>query len=166
MQKITPFLWFDDNAEEAANFYVEVFGKIFKDSKILNLARYQEAAEEVSGKQAGSIMTISFLIGGETFTAINGGPNLQFSGAVSFVVSCETQDEIDYFWEKLGEGGETGQCGWINKDKFGVTWQIVPTVLEKLMSDPDKQKSNRAMEALIKMEKLDIGELTRAFEGR
>ncbi|NTU99180.1 VOC family protein [Candidatus Falkowbacteria bacterium] len=159
-QKITPFLWYDNQAEEAANYYVS----IFKDSKITNVSRYDKEGAAVSGMPEGSVMTIEFEIAGQVFTALNGGPTFNFTPAISFVVSCETQQEIDDLWEKLSAGGETSQCGWLT-DKFGVTWQIVPSILEKLMGGPDKKKSGRAMEAMLKMTKLDIDALKKAYEG-
>ncbi|MES2059511.1 MAG: VOC family protein [Patescibacteria group bacterium] len=169
MQKITPFLWFDTEAEEAANFYVDLFnGNPAKsmDSKILNISRYPEEGEEVTGKPAGSVMVAEFELEGTCFTALNGGPHFKLNGAVSFVIDCKTQEEVDYFWDKLSTGGgEAGQCGWINHDKFGATWQIVPDVLGKLLSDPDKDKSARAMAAMLKMTKLDIAALEKAHRG-
>lgn len=161
MQKITPFLWFEDKAEEAANFYVS----LFNDSKILSVTRYNEESANVSGRPAGSVMTVAFRLAGQEFVAINGGPHLQFSGAVSFVVNCETQEEVDYFWEKLSEGGEEGVCGWINRDKFGVTWQVVPLALPEMLQDKDPEKAKRVMAAMLQMKKIDIGELRRAYEG-
>ncbi|MDD5318456.1 MAG: VOC family protein [Candidatus Pacebacteria bacterium] len=160
-QKITPFLWFDTQAEEAAEFYVS----IFKNSKVGDISRYSKEAAEASGKPEGSVMVISFELEGQKFTAINGGPQFKFSGAVSFLVNCTTQDEVDWFWDKLSEGGEKGQCGWINRDKFGVTWQIVPEALGELMSDPDPEKSARVMQAMLKMTKINIAELEKAYEG-
>jgi len=156
MQKITPFLWFDEKAEEAAKFYAS----IFKKSKILNVARYGEAGEKVSGKPKGSVMTVAFEIAGQKFIALNGGPQFKFNEAISFVVSCKTQKEIDYFWKKLSAGGKEVQCGWL-KDKFGVSWQIVPEVLDELLSG-DAAKSQRVMQALLKMVKFDIKQLKEA----
>lgn len=168
MQKITPFLWFEDKAEEAAHFYVSVFGNapgtFVRGSEITSVNRYDEAGAKASGRPAGSVMTVAFELAGQEFVAINGGPLFQFSGAVSFVINCETQEEIDYFWEKLSEGGEAGVCGWINKDKFGVTWQVVPIVLAKYLSDPDPAKAKRVMEAMLKMTKIDIKTLDDAYE--
>jgi predicted 3-demethylubiquinone-9 3-methyltransferase (glyoxalase superfamily) len=161
IQKITPFLWFDTQAEEAMNFYTSVF----KNSKVLNVNRYDEHGAKASGMPVGSVMVASFELEGQQFDAINGGPMFQFSGAISFVVNCETQEEVDYYWEKLSaDGGEAGQCGWINHDKFGVTWQIVPTALGKLLSDPDPKKSGRVMEAMIKMNKIIIEDLQKAYD--
>lgn len=153
MQKITPFLWFDGNAEEAANFYVSVFGN----SKILAVDRYGEGAPAPKG----TVMTVSFLLDGQKFVALNGGPHFTFSPAISFVVNCETQNEVDAFWEKLSAGGEESQCGWL-KDKYGVSWQIVPTILPALLSDPDQAKAQRAMAAMMQMKKIDIGLLKQA----
>src|SRR5215471_1998969 len=150
MPKITPFLWFDNQAEEAANFYVS----IFKNSKIVNIARYGDAGPGPKG----SVLTVVFQLDGREFIALNGGPHFKFTEAISFSVDCKTQREIDEYWEKLSAGGQESQCGWL-KDKYGLSWQIVPAALGGMMSDPDPQKSNRVMEALLKMKKLDIGEL-------
>jgi predicted 3-demethylubiquinone-9 3-methyltransferase (glyoxalase superfamily) len=157
MQKITPFLWFDSQAEEAMNFYVSVF----RDAKAGEIRRYGE----VGPGKPGTAMTVSFQLFGQEFIALNGGPVFKFSPATSFFVLCETQEEIDEYWEKLGEGGKPNQCGWID-DKFGVTWQIVPTILDKLLSDKDRAKANRAMQAMMKMVKLDIKTLQDAFDGK
>jgi predicted 3-demethylubiquinone-9 3-methyltransferase (glyoxalase superfamily) len=138
MQKITPFLWFDDNAEEAAKFYIS----IFRNSRILNVARYGEAGAEATGRPKGSVMTVAFQLEGQEFVALNGGPVFSFTPAISFVVNCVAQEELDELWEKLSEGGEIQECGWL-KDKYGVSWQIVPSVLGELMSDPDPVKSQR-----------------------
>src|SRR5262245_66222667 len=143
MQKITPFLWFDNNAEEAMNFYVS----IFKNSKVISVARYGDAGPGPKG----SVMTANFHIDGQEFVALNGGPHFKFTEAISFVVNCETQQEVDEYWEKLSQGGEESRCGWL-KDKYGLSWQIVPTILGKLMSDPDPQKSKRVMEAMLNMQ--------------
>ena len=159
MQKITPFLWYDDQAEAAMNFYVS----IFKNSKVGTVARYGEAGAKASGRPKGSVMTAQFQLDGQDFVAINGGPHFKFTEAVSFVVNCETQDEVDYFWEKLCEGGEEVQCGWL-KDKFGLSWQVVPTILGKLMQDKDPEKSQRVMQAMLQMKKLDIETLKQAAE--
>ncbi len=161
MQKITPFLWFDDNAEEAVKFYTS----IFKNSKIGKIARYDKAGEKAAGRPAGSVMTIEFQLEGQEFVALNGGPHFKFTEAISFVVNCQTQEEIDYYWEKLSEGGKEVQCGWL-KDKFGLSWQIVPTVLGELLSDKDAAKSQRVMQAMLKMVKLDIEKLKEAAEGK
>jgi predicted 3-demethylubiquinone-9 3-methyltransferase (glyoxalase superfamily) len=161
MQRITPFLWFNDNAEEAVKFYTS----IFKKSKIGKIARYDEAGEKAAGRPAGSVMTIEFEIEGQDFIALNGGPHFKFNEAVSFVVSCKTQTEVDYYWNKLSAGGKEVQCGWL-KDKFGLSWQIVPTILGELMSDKDPVKSQRVMEAMLKMVKLDINKLKAAYAGK
>ncbi len=161
MQKITPFLWFNDNAEEAANFYAS----IFKDSKIGRIARYGEEAAEKTGRPNGSVMTIEFELEGQRFVGLNGGPMFKFTEAVSFVVNCETQKEVDYFWEKLSEGGEKSRCGWLT-DRFGLSWQVVPTVLIDMMHDKDPGKSQRVMEAVLQMDKIDISKLKRATEGQ
>lgn len=156
-QKITPFLWFDNQAEEAAQFYTS----IFKNSKILHVSRYGDGGPGPKG----SVMVVNFQLAGQEFTALNGGPRFQFSEAFSFVVNCENQQEIDEYWSKLTSGGgEESMCGWL-KDKFGFSWQIVPTAFGKLMSDKDPKKANRVMEALLKMRKLDIAKLKAAAEG-
>jgi len=156
-QKITPFLWFDKQAEEAAQFYLS----IFKNSKILHVSRYGDAGPGPKG----SVMVVNFQLAGQEFTALNGGPLFKFSEAFSFVVNCENQQEVDEYWSKLTSGGgQESQCGWL-KDKFGFSWQIVPTALGKLMSDKDPQKANRVMEALLKMKKLDIATLEAAARG-
>ena len=160
-QKITPFLWFDDNAEEAVKFYVS----IFKNSKIGRMTRYGEEGAKVSGRPEGTVMTIAFQLEGQTFAALNGGPHFKFTEAISLVVNCKTQKEVDELWEKLSEGGEEGQCGWL-KDKYGLSWQIVPTVLSKMLQDKDPKKSERVMQALIQMRKFDIKRLKQAYEQR
>jgi predicted 3-demethylubiquinone-9 3-methyltransferase (glyoxalase superfamily) len=162
VQPITPCLWFDNQAEEAARYYTS----IFRNSKIGTIARYTEAGQEVHGRPPGSVMTVEFELNGQPFTALNGGPLFQFNEAISFQIMCETQEEVDHYWNKLTAGGDKNaqQCGWL-KDKYGVSWQVVPTVLAEMMSDPDKEKSGRAMEAMLQMKKLDIAELERAFEG-
>jgi predicted 3-demethylubiquinone-9 3-methyltransferase (glyoxalase superfamily) len=161
MQKITPCLWFDNNAEEAVNFYTS----IFKNSKIGNISRYGEAGYEIHGKPAGTAMTIEFELNGHAFTALNGGPVFKFNEAISFQVGCESQEEVDYYWEKLSEEGDkkAQQCGWL-KDKYGVSWQIVPTVLGKMLQDKDAKKSESVMKALLQMKKLDIKTLKQAYE--
>jgi predicted 3-demethylubiquinone-9 3-methyltransferase (glyoxalase superfamily) len=159
MQKITPFLWFDGQAEEAVKFYTSVF----KNSRVGKIARYGEAGEKASGRPKGSVMTIAFRLAGQDFVALNGGPHFKFTEAVSFVVHCKTQREVDYFWKKLSAGGKEVQCGWL-KDKFGLSWQIVPAVLGKLLSDRDPAKSQRVMQALLQMVKLDIKRLKQAYE--
>jgi predicted 3-demethylubiquinone-9 3-methyltransferase (glyoxalase superfamily) len=162
VQPIAPCLWFAKEAEEAARFYTG----IFKNSKIGAISRYGEAGREVHGQAPGTVMTVQFELNGQPFTALNGGPVFKFNEAVSFQIMCRTQDEIDHYWNKLSEGGDKNaqQCGWV-KDKYGLSWQVVPTVLAEMMSDPDKEKAGRAMQALLQMKKLDIAELERAFEG-
>jgi predicted 3-demethylubiquinone-9 3-methyltransferase (glyoxalase superfamily) len=162
LQKITPCLWFDNQAEKAVAFYTA----IFKNSKIVNVSRYGEAGQEIHGKPAGTVMTVAFELDGQAFTALNGGPVFKFNEAISFQVNCETQAEIDYYWEKLSEGGDekAQQCGWL-KDKYGVSWQIVPTILPELIKDPDSERSQRAMAAMLRMKKLDIDELKRSYAG-
>jgi predicted 3-demethylubiquinone-9 3-methyltransferase (glyoxalase superfamily) len=157
MQRITPFLWFNDQAGEAVKFY----RKIFPRSKVLKTARYDEAGARVSGRPAGSVMTIEFELDGQRFIALNGGPQFPFTEAVSFVVNCRTQREVDRYWQKLTAGGKAVQCGWL-KDKFGVSWQIVPTILDDLIANPDPEISRRVMEAMLKMVKLDIAKLKAA----
>ena len=157
IQKITPFLWFDSQAEEAANFYTS----IFRNSRIVNVSRYSEVGPGRKGK----VMVVAFQLDGQDFIALNGGPQFRFTEAVSFVVNCETQGEVDEFWEKLSEGGEQVQCGWL-KDKYGLSWQVVPTVLGELMTDPDPAKSKRVMEALLQMKKIDIQGLQKAYAGQ
>jgi len=157
MQKITPFLWFDGRAEEAVNFYTA----IFPNSKIVRMMRYGEAGPGPKG----SVMSATFELQGQEFIALNGGPMFTFSPAISFFVHCETQEEVDKFWEKLAEGGEKQRCGWL-RDKFGVSWQVVPTVLGQLLQDKDAEKSKRVMNAMLQMEKLDIAGLKRAHEQR
>ena len=156
MQKITPFLWYDTQAEEAANFYVS----IFKNSKILGLTRNGDAAPGPKG----SVLVAEFELEGQKFVALNGGPNFKFTEAVSFVVNCTSQEEVDYYWEKFLEGGKESQCGWL-KDKYGMSWQITPTILPELLQDKDPEKANRVMQAMMKMIKIDIETLKRAAEG-
>ena len=158
MQKITPCLWFDDKAEEAAKFYVS----IFKNSKLGKIARYGEAGAEVSGRPKGSVMTVTFQLDGQEFMGLNGGPQFKFTEALSLVVNCKTQEEVDEMWEKLSAGGEKGVCGWL-KDKYGLSWQIVPTVLGEMMQDKDAEKTERVMKALLGMTKLDIKTLQQAY---
>lgn len=153
MQKITPFLWFDNQAEEAANFYTS----IFKNSKIGTVSRYGEAGPGPKG----SVMVVTFQLEGEEFMALNGGPLFKFTEAISLSVNCETQEEVDELWEKLSEGGEKGRCGWL-KDKYGLSWQITPTVLGEMLNDQDAGKSNRVMQAMLRMDKIDIGKLKQA----
>jgi predicted 3-demethylubiquinone-9 3-methyltransferase (glyoxalase superfamily) len=153
MQKISPFLWFDGNAEEAANFYVS----IFKDSTILKIARYGEAGPG----PAGSVMVVNFQIEGQDFIALNGGPLFKFTEAISFVINCRTQEEVDHYWNKLTAGGQESQCGWL-KDKYGLSWQVTPTILGELLADKDQKKAQRVMQAMLQMKKIDIAELKRA----
>ncbi len=157
MKKITPFLWFDGKAGEAAIFYVSVF----KNSRILNVVRN---GEDGPGPK-GAVMYTTFKLDGEEFMALNGGPEFSFSSAVSFFVTCDTQAEVDYFWEKLSAGGEEQQCGWL-KDKFGLTWQIVPEGIDKLLHGPDPEKSKRAFQAMLQMKKLDLAALKKAYDGK
>lgn len=157
MQKITPFLWFDLQAEEAANFYVSVF----KNSQVLSVSRYGDTGPGPKG----SVMTVEFELDGQRFVGINGGPNFKFTEAVSFVVDCATQEEVDYFWEKLSEGGKEVQCGWL-KDKYGLSWQVVPTIAIKYLKDNDPEKSQRVMKAILHMKKIEIEPLRRAYEGQ
>ena len=166
MQKITPFLWFDNNAQEAVEFYTSIFSASGgKNSKGGNASYYEEQGAEVSGRPKGSVMTVPFQLNGQDFVALNGGPLFKFTEAVSFVVNCETQEEVDYFWEKLTEGGEEAQCGWL-KDKFGLSWQVVPTAMGKLFSSPDPGKTNRVMKAMLQMKKLVIADLQKAYDGK
>src|SRR5215211_1357193 len=155
MQKITPFLWFDNQAEEAAKFYTSVF----KNSKIGTVSRYGDAGPGPKG----TVMTASFQLDGQEFVALNGGPHFKFTEATSFVVNCETQEEVDAYWEKLSEGGEKSRCGWL-KDKFGLSWQVVPTELSRLFQSKDPEKTKRVMEAMMQMDKLDINKLKQAYE--
>ena len=152
-------MWFDNQAEEAANFYVS----IFKNSKIGDITRYGEAAAEISGKPKGSVMTITFQIEGQEFTALNGGPQFKFTEAISLLVNCDTQQEVDELWEKLSEGGEEGPCGWL-KDKYGVSWQVVPRILDEMIRDPDPVKAERVMKAMLQMQKIDIAGLQQAYD--
>ena len=161
VQKITPFLWFDNQAEEAANFYVS----IFKQSRVGAITRYDDEASKAAGRPKGSVMTVEFELDGQKFTALNGGPLFKFTEAISLVVSCENQQEVDHFWEKLSAGGEEVQCGWL-KDRFGVSWQVVPTVLVELLQDKDPERARRVMSAMLKMKKLDIDGLQKAHQGR
>ena len=155
MQRITPFLWFDDQAEEA----VELYTSIFKNSRVGKVTRYGKAGPGPEG----SVMTISFELEGLQFTALNGGPEFQFNEAISFIVDCQSQEEVDELWDRLSEGGEEGPCGWL-KDRFGVSWQIVPTILPELLNDPDLEKAQRVTEAMLKMKKIDIGALKQAYK--
>jgi predicted 3-demethylubiquinone-9 3-methyltransferase (glyoxalase superfamily) len=159
MQKITAFLWFDDQAEEAVKFYTS----IFKNSKVGRILRYSGEAAKASGRPVGSVLTIEFELEGQRFTALNGGPEFKFNESVSFVVNCETQEEVDYFWEKLtANGGQESACGWL-KDKFGLSWQITPTVLIEMLQDKDSEKAERVMNAMMQMQKIDIKTLKEAY---
>jgi predicted 3-demethylubiquinone-9 3-methyltransferase (glyoxalase superfamily) len=161
MQKITPFLWFDHQAEEAANFYAS----IFRNSKIGHVARYDEAGAKASGRPKGSAMTVAFQLDGQDFVALNGGPHFKFTEAVSFVVNCRAQEEVDHYWEKLSAGGDekAQQCGWL-KDKYGLSWQIVPVVLFEMLQDKNPKKSESVVRAMLQMKKLDIKALKQAHE--
>jgi predicted 3-demethylubiquinone-9 3-methyltransferase (glyoxalase superfamily) len=161
MQKISPCLWFDDQGEEAAKFYTS----IFKDSKIGDVTRYGKEGYEIHGREEGTVMTVEFEIEGQKFLVLNGGPIFKFNEAISFQVYCETQEEVDYYWEKLSEGGDekAQQCGWL-KDKYGVSWQIVPTILIKMLKDNDSEKSQKVMKAMLQMHKLDISTLKKAYD--
>ena len=162
MQKITPFLWFDDQAEEAVNFYTS----LFKNSKIGRIFHYTEEAAEKTGRPVGSVLTIEFEIEGQKFVALNGGPLFKFNESVSFVINCETQEEVDYFWEKLtADGGEESACGWL-KDKFGLSWQVTPTVLIDMLHDKDPEKAERVMKAMLQMQKIEIPKLKAAYGGK
>ena len=164
MQKISPFLWFDHEAEEAAKFYTS----IFKNSKIGRILRYGEEAAKISstGQPAGSVLTVEFEIEGQKFVALNGGPRFKFNESISFAMNCETQEEVDYFWEKLtADGGEESQCGWL-KDKFGLSWQVVPTVLIDMLQDKDSEKAERVMKVMLQMQKIDIKKLKAAHRGK
>lgn len=161
MNRITPCLWFNDNAEEAVKFYVA----IFPNSKIKGVARYGEAVAKVSGRPKGTVLTIAFRLAGQDFLALNGGPHYKFTPAISLIVNCKTQAELDRYWKMLSAGGNEVQCGWLT-DKFGVSWQIVPTVVAKMMQDMDARKSNRVMQAILQMKKLDIAGLKKAYEGK
>lgn len=157
MQKITPFLWFDTQAEAAANFYVSVF----KNSQIVSVSRYGDTGPGPKG----AVMTVEFELDGQRFVGLNGGPNFAFTEAVSFVVDCATQEEVDYFWQKLSEGGKEVQCGWL-KDKYGLSWQVVPTIAIQYLKDKDPEKSQRVMQAILQMKKIEIEPLKRAYEGQ
>ena len=161
MQKITPCLWFDSNAEEAVSFYTS----IFKNSKIGNISRYGNEGYEIHRKPVGTVLTIEFELNGQAFTALNGGPMFKFNEAISFQVGCESQEEVNYYWEKLSEGGDQNaqRCGWL-KDKYGLSWQIVPTILGKMLQGKDGKKSESVMKALLQMKKLDIKTLKQAYE--
>jgi predicted 3-demethylubiquinone-9 3-methyltransferase (glyoxalase superfamily) len=162
LEQITPCLWFDDQAEEAANFYVSVF----PNSRITGVSRYGEAGREIHGKEPGSVLTVSFELQGQPFTALNGGPLFRFSEAISFQIGCDTQEEVDSYWEKLSEGGDerAQACGWL-KDRFGLSWQVVPRVLLEMFQDPDAAKVARVTEAMLKMKKIEIAPLRQAYAG-
>jgi predicted 3-demethylubiquinone-9 3-methyltransferase (glyoxalase superfamily) len=160
-QKITPCLWFDTEAEEAARFYVS----IFDDSRIVKVSRYVNEGQEIHGKPAGSVMAVEFELEGQTFVAMNGGPHFKFDEAISFQVHCASQDEVDYFWSKLSAGGKEAPCGWL-KDKYGLSWQVVPTVLLNMLMDADPKKAERVTKAFLQMKKFDIEALKRAYDGR
>jgi predicted 3-demethylubiquinone-9 3-methyltransferase (glyoxalase superfamily) len=153
-------LWFDDQAEEAARFYVGIFAN----SRILEISRYGEAGREIHGRPAGTVMTVAFELDGQAFTALNGGPIFRFTEAVSFQVMCDTQEEVDHYWDKLSEGGDGGaqQCGWL-KDRYGLSWQVVPSALPRMLSDPDPEKSQRVMRSMLRMKKIEIAGLERAY---
>jgi len=161
-QRITPCLWFADEAEEAARFYAG----IFKNSRVTRITRYGSAGFEVHGRPAGSVMVVQFELDGQTFTALNGGPHFKFNEAISLQVNCDTQQEIDYYWEELGAGGDpkAQQCGWL-KDRYGLSWQVVPTAMDEMFEDEKSPGAQRAMEAMLRMKKIDIAELRRAYEG-
>jgi predicted 3-demethylubiquinone-9 3-methyltransferase (glyoxalase superfamily) len=169
MQKVTPFLWFDDQAEEAASFYVSIFSGRGRaatggsTTEIVDVARYGDSGAQASGRPEGSVMTVTFQLEGQEFTALNGGPEFQFTEAVSFMVNCENQEEVDDLWEKLSEGGEQGPCGWL-KDRYGLSWQIVPTALGEMLNDEDPKKAERVMAAMLQMKKIDIQALKQAYE--
>lgn len=160
IQKITSCLWFDGQAEAAANFYIS----IFKDGKITRISHYGNEGQDIHKQEPGKVMTVEFELNGHRFIGLNGGPDFNFSEAISFMIQCENQEEIDYYWEKLNEGGDpkAQQCGWV-KDKFGLSWQITPTVLLEMEADPDREKADKAIKAMLKMKKLDIAELEKAF---
>jgi predicted 3-demethylubiquinone-9 3-methyltransferase (glyoxalase superfamily) len=160
-QKVTPCLWFDTEAEEAANAYVAIFGN----SRILRISRYGKEGHEIHGREAGSVMTVELEIEGQRFVGLNGGPHFKFNEAVSFQVHCETQGEIDHYWAKLTEGGEEGPCGWL-KDRYGVSWQVVPTVLPDMLMAPDPEKTARVTKAFLQMRKFDVAALERAYRGQ
>ncbi|MEX1108217.1 MAG: VOC family protein [Dongiaceae bacterium] len=157
---ITPCLWFDTEAEAAANFYVS----IFPDSKLGRIARYSSEGQEIHGKKPGSVLTVEFEINRQKFVALNGGPNFKFTEAISFQVPCGSQEEIDYFWNRLGDGGEEGPCGWV-KDRYGLSWQVFPAVMMDILVDPDRAKVDRVTKAYMKMKKFDLAAIERAYKG-
>lgn len=162
VQRISPCLWFDNQAEQAAAFYTG----IFRNSRIVMVTRYGEAGHEIHRMPAGTVMTVAFELDGQAFTALNGGPVFKFNEAVSFQVNCDTQEEVDYYWQKLSEGGNENaqQCGWL-KDRVGVSWQVIPRILTRMLADPDSGKSEKVMQAVLQMRKLEIAELERAYAG-
>ncbi len=160
IQPISPCLWFDTQAEEAANFYVS----IFDNSKILRTLRYSESGQEIHGKPAGSVLTVEFELNGQRFVALNGGPEFKFNEAVSFEINCETQQEMDHYWNSLIEGGEEGSCGWL-KDKFGLSWQVTPAILNEMLRDEQDEKTRRVMDAILQMKKLDLAAIQKAYNG-
>jgi len=160
-QKITPFLWFDDKAEEAATFYAS----IFKNSRVEKITRYVEEAAKTTGRPADSVMSVDFELEGQQFVALNGGPMFKFTEAISFVVNCETQEEVDYYWSKLSAGGEESRCGWLT-DQFGLSWQVVPVVLNEMLADQDAAKAKRVTHAMLQMDKIDIATLKKAYNGK
>ncbi|MBB3226753.1 putative 3-demethylubiquinone-9 3-methyltransferase (glyoxalase superfamily) [Luteibacter sp. Sphag1AF] len=163
IQRITPFLWFDENAEEAVNFYI----RVFDDARIVTTTRYSAESAKASGRREGSVMTVAFDLAGQRFTALNGGPAFHFTEAISLVVNCDTQEEVDHYWNRLSEGGDPAaqQCGWL-KDRFGLSWQVVPVALFALLSDPDSERGRRTVDALMDMKKLDIAVLRQAADGQ
>ena len=161
MQKVTPFLWFDNQAEEAAKFYTS----IFPNSQVGTVSRYDEASAKASGRPSGTAMVVSFTLNGQEFTALNGGPVFKFTEAISFVINCDGQEEVDMYWEKLSAVSESEQCGWC-KDKYGLSWQIIPKQLGEFLSDPDSEKSGRVMQAMLSMKKIDVAGLKNAYEGK
>lgn len=162
MARITPCLWFDDEAEDAARLYTG----IFRNSKVVDISRYGEAGREVHGQPAGKVLTVAFELDGQPFTALNGGPQFKFNEAVSFQVPCKTQEEIDYYWDRLAAGGDAGaqQCGWL-KDRFGVSWQVFPSALVDMLQDKDRKKADRVMQAMLQMKKMDLEALEQAYAG-
>jgi predicted 3-demethylubiquinone-9 3-methyltransferase (glyoxalase superfamily) len=164
MPGITPFMWFDHQAEEAANQYVSIFSGLGRaDSRVTNVSHYGPAGSEGAGRPEGSVMTVAFRLDGLDFVALNGGPEFRFTEAVSFLVNCDTQDEVDGFWEQLSAGGDQGPCGWL-KDRYGLSWQVVPTILETMLQDEDPEKAERVMAAMLQMKKIDIDGLRQAYE--
>ncbi len=164
--RITTCLWFDKQAEEAATFYVKVFSEAGRSAKIGRIARYGDAAAKASGQAKGSVMTVEFELDGNPFLGLNGGPIFKLSPATSFIVQCATQEEIDYFWNRLAEGGKEGRCGWIDRDQFGISWQVVPSAMADFASDPDPERSRLVMSAVMTMTKLDLAALWRAYNGK